>query len=307
MNTKFNINSNISFAFFLLTLILGFLEFYNHLSKDFLSVVACLFLILTIGVSHGALDDLKGYKLLKFYKINNKLLFFVAYILIASLIIIFWLLVPTLMLIFFLIVASYHFGKEDCWGVKLKKSNFYTLTFFLKGSLIISAPLLFNFNETLTIFDTLGIKDNGFYNLLNIINNNHFLLSFVIISIISNLLITQKLAEITGLFIDTICILMLYDSFSPLIAFTIYFCFLHSIRHSASLITELEINLNSFIKKALPLTILTALFFLIGLYVLTGFQNIDVESSIIAAIFIGLASLTFPHILLEYLIEKNEK
>ena len=307
MNTKFNINSNISFAFFLLTLILGFLEFYNHLSKDFLSVVACLFLILTIGVSHGALDDLKGYKLLKFYKINNKLLFFVAYILIASLIIIFWLLVPTLMLIFFLIVASYHFGKEDCWGVKLKKSNFYTLTFFLKGSLIISAPLLFNFNETLTIFDTLGIKDNGFYNLLNIINNNHFLLSFVIISIISNLLITQKLAELTGLFIDTICILMLYNSFNPLIAFTIYFCFLHSIRHSASLIAELKINLNSFIKKALPLTILTAFFFLIGLYVLTGFQSIDVESSIIAVIFIGLASLTFPHILLEYLIEKNEK
>ena len=153
----------------------------------------------------------------------------------------------------------------------------------------------------------MGIKDNGFYNLLNIINNNHFLLSFVIISIISNLLITQKLAELTGLFVDTICILILYDSFNPLIAFTIYFCFLHSIRHSASLITELEINLNSFIKKALPLTILTACFFLIGLYVLTGFQSIDVDSSIITVIFIGLASLTFPHILLEYLIEKNEK
>ena len=120
-------------------------------------------------------------------------------------------------------------------------------------------------------------------------------------------MITQKLAELTGLFIDTICILILYNSFNPLIAFTIYFCFLHSIRHSASLIDELKINLNSFIKKALPLTTITALFFLIGLYVLTGFQNIDVESSIIAVIFIGLASLTFPHILLEYLIEKNEK
>ena len=307
MNTTFKINSNISFVFFLLTLILGFLEFYNYLSKDFLSVAACLFLILTIGVSHGALDDLKGYKLLKFYKINNKLSFFLAYILIASLIIIFWILMPTLMLILFLIVASYHFGKEDCWGIRLKKSNFNILIFFLKGSVIILAPLFFSFNETLTIFNTLGVKNNEFYNLLNILNNNHFLLPFVIISIISNLLITQKLAELTGLFIDTICILMLYDSFSPLIAFTIYFCFLHSIRHSASLITELEIGLNNFIKKALPLTIITSCFFLIGLYVLTNFQDIDVDSSIIAVIFIGLASLTFPHILLEYLIEKNEK
>ena len=307
MNVTFKINSKISFVFFLLTLIMGFLEFYNYLSKDFLSVTACLFLILTIGVSHGALDDLKGYKLLKFYKINNKLLFFVAYILIASLIIIFWILLPVLMLIFFLIVASYHFGKEDCWGIKLKKSNFNILIFFLKGSLIILTPLLFSFNETLTIFDTLGIKNNRFYNFLNTINNNYFLLSLVIISVISNLLITQKLVELTGLFIDTICILVLYLSFNPLIAFTIYFCFLHSIRHSASLISELEINLNSFIKKALPLTIMTACFFLIGLYVLTGFQNIDVDSSIILVIFIGLASLTFPHILLEYLIEKNEK
>ena len=307
MKTTFKINSNISFLFFLLTLILGFLKFYNHLSKDFLSEAACLFLILTIGVSHGALDDLKGYKLLKFYKINNKLSFFLAYILIASLIIIFWILMPTLMLILFLIVASYHFGKEDCWGIRLKKSNFNILIFFLKGSVIILAPLFFSFNETLTIFNTLGVKNNEFYNLLNILNNNHFLLPFVIISIISNLLITQKLAELTGLFIDTICILMLYDSFSPLIAFTIYFCFLHSIRHSASLINELEINLNSFIKKALPLTIITASFFLIGLYALTDFQSVDVDSSIIAVIFIGLASLTFPHILLEYLLEKNEK
>ena len=307
MNTTFKISLNISFIFFFLTLILVFLEFYNHVSKDFLSVVACLFLVLTIGVSHGALDDLKGYKLLKFYNINNKLLFFIAYILIASLIIFFWILLPTLMLIFFLIIASYHFGKEDCWGIKLQKSNFNILIFFLKGSLIISAPLLFSFNETLAIFDTLGIKDNRFYNLLNTVNNNYFLLSFVIISIISNLLVSQKLVELTGLFIDTICILVLYNSFNPLIAFTIYFCFLHSIRHSASLITELEINLNSFIKKALPLTILTACFFLIGLYVLTGFQSIDVDSSIITVIFIGLASLTFPHILLEYLIEKNEK
>jgi beta-carotene 15,15'-dioxygenase len=307
MNTIFKINSNISFVFFLLTLILGFLEFYNHLSKDFLTVTACLFLILTIGVSHGALDDLKGYKLLKFYKINNKLLFFFAYILIASLIIIFWIILPTLMLILFLIVASYHFGKEDCWGIKLQKSNFNILIFFLKGSLIILAPLLFNFNETLIIFDTLGIKNNGFYNLLNILNKNYFLLSFVIISIISILFITQKLVELTGLFIDTICILILFDSFNPLIAFTIYFCFLHSVRHSASLITELRINLSSFIKKTLPLTIITACFFLIGLYVLTGFQSIDVDSSIIAVIFIGLASLTFPHILLEYLLEKNEK
>ena len=97
---------------------------------------------------------------------------------------------------------------------------------------------------------------------------------------------------------------------SPLIAFTLYFCFLHSIRHGITLMHELDKKdlkngLKIFIKKALPLTILTAIFCLLGLYLLNNAYNFD--SSILKVIFIGLASLTFPHILLEYLIEKNEK
>ena len=93
-------------------------------------------------------------------------------------------------------------------------------------------------------------------------------------------------------------------------AFTIYFCFLHSIRHSFSLIYEInkknfKKGSNLFIKKALPLTGLTGFLFLISLYVLNNYFLLN--SAILKVIFIGLASLTFPHILLEYLLEKNEK
>ena len=68
---------------------------------------------------------------------------------------------------------------------------------------------------------------------------------------------------------------------------------------------DLKNGFKIFTKKALPLTILTAIFCLIGLYFLSNTYNFN--SSILKIIFIGLASLTFPHILLEYLIEKNEK
>tara|TARA_B100001093_G_scaffold441804_1_gene443161 strand:+ start:67 stop:294 length:228 start_codon:yes stop_codon:yes gene_type:complete len=57
--------------------------------------------------------------------------------------------------------------------------------------------------------------------------------------------------------------------------------------------------------KAIPLTILTGLLCLIIIYFLNN--NYELDSSILKVIFIGLASLTFPHILLEYLLEKNEK
>ena len=112
------------------------------------------------------------------------------------------------------------------------------------------------------------------------------------------------------IFFDYFSILTLNLYLSPLIAFTIYFCFLHSIRHSISLAIELDpgsvVNgFRLFVKKALPLTILTAVFSFIALYLLNNSYNLD--SAILKIIFIGLASLTFPHILLEYFLEKNEK
>ena len=95
---------------------------------------------------------------------------------------------------------------------------------------------------------------------------------------------------------------------NPILAFTIYFCFLHSIRHSISLIQKININFKKglpiFVRKALPLTIITIFLYLLALYFLNNFN--DLNESIYKVIFIGLASLTFPHILLEYLIEKNE-
>ena len=108
---------------------------------------------------------------------------------------------------------------------------------------------------------------------------------------------------------DYLSILILNYFLNPIIAFTIYFCFLHSIRHSISLIRELNKNLKKgfpvFIKKAFPLTILTILGYGVSISILNNYNEFN--ETIYRAIFIGLASLTFPHILLEYLIEKNEQ
>jgi Brp/Blh family beta-carotene 15,15'-monooxygenase len=307
INKKFNFNSNLILIFTGLTLALVILYSGGVLSKNFLSTGTCLFLILTIGISHGALDDVKGYKVLRFYKVKSKLIFYFSYIILASIVILVWFFFPTFALMLFLIVAAYHFGKEDCWGVPVKKSNLNILKFFLKGSLIIFAPLCLSFEETVEIFNILGVTNEIFFNFLDILNNNSILLALVILSVISNIFINIKFKYLKGFAWETFCILWLYGAFNPLIAFTIYFCFLHSLRHSISLTYELNIDIVDFIKKAWPLTVITAFFFFIGLYVLTGFQKVDIDSSIINIIFIGLASLTFPHILLEYLLEKNEK
>ena len=134
----------------------------------------------------------------------------------------------------------------------------------------------------------------------------------IILSSLSGICLFLRKFEIKKftIFLDCFSILVLNYYLTPLVAFTVYFCFLHSIRHSITLIYEIDKNdfkngIKVFSQKALPLTVLTAIFCLIGLYLLNN--NYDFNSSILKIIFIGLASLTFPHILLEYFLEKNEK
>ena len=311
MNNKSKkINFNHSFIFFLVCNIFSLITF--KINTFTISPFICLLLILSIGISHGSLDNIKGRKLFQILEINNFYIFYSAYILIAIIVIIFWILIPYVSLIIFLMVASFHFGKEDTQFLIFENSYYNQFLFLLKGSLIVFAPIYFHFNETILIFKLLFIENENFYNFLDLIESKKILLYCVILSTLANILLFTKNFELKKLtiFLDYFSIIIINYYFSPLVAFTIYFCFLHSVRHSISLMSELDRDdlgngFKIFVKKALPLTIITAIFCAIGLYLLNNTYNL--ESSILKIIFIGLASLTFPHILLEYLIEKNEK
>ena len=261
--------------------------------------IVCFFLIATIGVSHGSLDNFKGNKLLKILKIKNKFLFYLIYIFVSLAVIGSWLIFPLLTLAIFLIVAAYHFGKEDSVFGKVNKFKLLNLLLFLKGSLIILAPLYFHHYETIQIFEILGVKLNQY--------NISLIIILMSLSLISNFFINKN---ILLSLLDSFTVIILNMNFEPLLAFTVYFCFLHSIRHSLSLVQDinsknLKKGLISFLKKAFPLTIVTAFGFVIAVFLLNEYYLLD--SAILKVIFIGLASLTFPHILLEYLLEKNEK
>ena len=304
------INLNHSFIFFFIVNIFSILIFkFNNIN---ISTILCLFFILTIGVSHGSLDHIKGKKLLELFNIQHTYLFYLIYILLALGIIFTWLLFPSITLILFLIIASYHFGKEDTEFLVVDKSYLTEILFFFKGFLIILAPLYFHFQDTINIFKLLLIDNEVFYSILSFVEANKIIEIGIFISTTSSIFLFLNKFEIIkfSIFLDFFSIIILNYYLPPLIAFTIYFCFLHSIRHSISLAVELDGNslLNGFkifVKKAIPLTILTGVFCLISLYLLNSGNNLD--SSILKVIFIGLASLTFPHILLEYLLEKYEK
>ena len=291
---------------------------FNVVEANNFTNLICFFLIITFGISHGALDNLKGKKLINYFGYKNIIIFYLSYILISLFIILLWLIFPTLTLSIFLLVACYHFGKEDT-AFLLEKNKFYKsirindFVYFSKGLLIIFAPLYFHNEETLSIFKLLGADSLFLLQFQNdLMWEYHKILGWIsFIGYIVFLLINfgdgdNKAAHC----FDFIPIIILNTVLSPLLAFTVYFCFIHSFKHSVSLIYLLDKKkfskgLKKFIKKALPLTIVTAILFIFSVYILTNYYVLD--DAILKVIFIGLASLTFPHILLEYLLEKNEK
>ncbi len=294
------INFYHSLIFFNLCIFLSGIEYLREGSF----LIISLFLILTLGISHGSLDHIKGKRLIKYLGYKSMTIFYLGYLFIGVITILIWLVFPKLLLLLFLIVAAYHFGKEDSEFINQKEK--FELIYFLKGSLIITSPLFFHKEETLAIFETLNFNISN-----NLIISNEILFILILLSLVSGVILSfNKSFEARSLLLmDYLSILILNYFLNPIIAFTIYFCFLHSIRHSISLIRELNKNLKKglpvFIKKAFPLTILTILGYVVSISILNNYNEFN--ETIYRVIFIGLASLTFPHILLEYLIEKNEQ
>ena len=274
------INLNHSFIFFLFSNIFSLIIF--KLNNYIISPTICLILILIIGVSHGSLDHIKGQRLFKILNIKQFYFFYFTYILIAISVIIIWILKPSISLLLFLIIASYHFGKEDTQFLINKHSILNICLYFFKGLLIVLAPLFFHFNETVNIFKFLLIENEAFYSMLAFIETNQILTIGIILSTLSSIFLFLKEFEMKKfvIFLDFFSILILNYYLSPLVAFTIYFCFLHSFRHSISLIFEIDnLNFNNglmmFIKKALPLTILTAILCLISIFFLKNSYEYD--------------------------------
>ena len=177
------INFKHSIIFFNLCILIS--PFYQILNYE--PIILCLFTILIIGISHGSLDNIKGKKLLKLFGYKSSIFFYSIYLIISLSIIILWLILPNTILLLFLIVAAFHFGKEDTVFAFKRKFFLPEILFFLKGSSIIIAPLLFQRDATNVIFKTLN-----FYVFESSIFNNQFLMIILFLSFLSSIYISSN-------------------------------------------------------------------------------------------------------------------
>ena len=305
-NLKKNLNS-INIYFLFLISILAIINFFLDLPSEYIYFF-CFLLIATVGVSHGAYDGRKGEKLFYNKFKNWRFIFYFVYISLTIFVLIIWYLKPLIALITFLIVSALHFGKEDLEIYLDKKYKHHLLIYFLKGSLIILLPLFFNYEKTNLIFNTILFSKN--YVMLSNNNVKFILIISLSIQLLFYLFIYLKKKlnrnDFIAIIFEIYLIIITFYLFNPIVGFTLYFCFLHSFKNilhiSSELNPKLLKGLKIFFKQSLFLTLLTFFILFFGLIFLINFNFF--ENSAEKVIFIGLASLTLPHIILHYFSEK---
>ena len=253
---------------------------------DYLS----LFLILFVGIPHGALDGAISITLGYSKKISLQIRFLISYLLFCTMILIFWYYFPVITLFMFILISIFHFG---CGDLKWNENNFYFIRGYIHGSLVVLGIIFSNQNEVDQFFQILsGDKLSLLWTSLK------GLMFFWVLSIIVLLINYKKIRFSYDYFKLVVLIILIITFFPPLLAFALYFCFIHSFYHFKRIIPTLINFMNK--GKAIWLMAIFSIASWSGsafaLYYLS--YSYTLTEALIKVIFIGLAALTFPHMVL---------
>ena len=161
------------------------------------------------------------------------------------------------------------------------------------------APIIFHYNEVRELF---GILTNIDFRYYNFTQNNKILfsvLSFTYIIFNKKSSLINKAEDLVGI--------VNFILLPPIISFVIYFCFLHSIRHFIESILILKhipkkYSIKQFIFLIVMISLVTSI---ISILFFSNFYHMTINEAIIKYIFITLACLTLPHMILNMWPKNN--
>ena len=248
-----------------------------------------IFLILFFGLPHGAFDAAVGVAIGSYDNKKNKFIFLLSYSLSSIFIILLWYFFSPYLLILFLLASIFHFGLGD---LKWDNNFSYYLSGYFNGGIIIFGISFLNFSEVNSIYAVLVQgKTDLVWQFLKI----GFILW--VLSCPIHFYKNWRTLDRKYFFILILLSGVIYI-FPPLLAFAIYFCFIHSYNHVKRIIPALKKRQTdkSIYKMFLFFTSLSWFIGIFALFLLI--QGNSFSDSILRLTFIGLAALTFPHMIL---------
>ena len=249
-----------------------------------------LFSILFIGIPHGAFDGAISITLGYTKKLRLQLYFILTYILVSGVVIILWYFLPVITLILFILTSIFHFG---CGDLDWNKSKFYFIGGYVHGCLIVLGIIFLNKIEVNSFFEILSGDQ------LFLLWTSLYLGLFFWIIAITYICLNYTKINISNNYIKLVLsISLVVLLLPPLPAFAIYFCLIHSFHHIRRTLPILEDFMKK--QKAIFLMIIFSILSWVGcgiaFYYLSNLNTYP--DTIIKVTFIGLAALTFPHMIL---------
>lgn len=244
-------------------------------------VIATLMFLL--GIPHGSLDTFFAQRLHGVDTARQWLLFVAAYLAAAALVIGLWRLAPALFLPFFLLISMVHFSGDPAPALPLAYRMVY-------GGAVIVLPTLLHADAVRALFAFLVADDVA----ANIVRPLHGIaLGWLIATLLAVLHAARTDWPESLALASTAALAVLAD---PLQAFAVFFCAMHSARHilrTAGRAGEAPLHLMA---RAAVWPTLACLAAFLGAVLWR--DSLALEARIMQLLFVGLAALTVPHMIL---------
>ena len=254
-----------------------------------------LSLIFLIGLPHGSFDLAILIGIVKNKTFPKITCFIFSYIGLGVIVVISWILAAQLALIVFLIISVIHFGLGDT--VRSSTNRLSKLTQIVQilshGGAIISITSLSNYEEVNLIFSILTFGSTWLVWIVIKI-----LLIVTALSMLTYFIMSIQIPQLRRKFMELTALSLAFYMFPPLVSFSLYFCFIHTVRHVSSVWTFL-LNENSYKYIFSTVLLLTISSWFLGVIAFLVLDNyFPPEFAMLQVTFIGLAALTVPHMVL---------
>ena len=271
-----------SYLFVIIALVLAALAPLGWLPPPPVQLLLMVVLVALAGLPHGAMDPLVARQAGIFEGAIGGLRFVSVYLLQAIATVFFWLMFPFIALPVFLAISAWHFAGD--WKHQLP--NWLCL---LGGSTVVLAPAVFHGEAVAQLFSLLsdGRTAETLASWLRIPG---------VLAITGLVLAAGIYRERMGWAgLELAAIVVLAWALPPLLFFAAYFCGLHSPRHVLEVIREYRIE----VREAVGVS---AVFSLLALAFATAFfvtaDGAAASEKTIRILFVGLAAVTVPHMIL---------
>ena len=255
---------------------------------DIASVVALLFVVL-IGLPHGAFDGAIANHLGAGRSFATTAKFIASYCAAAALVIAIWIMFPAVTLALFLIISMIHFGRGDA---SAKSGPVFMTQVLLHGGLPIFGIIYFQQSSVIPLFDALT---NGASDLAILISK----IMVPVLGLMAGLygLMAFRDASLRARFTEFILLAVVIAILPPLVSFALYFCIIHTGRHMRRIwhVLASTISPKGLYRQAAGFTLAS---WLVGGAAFLWLENGDLDAALLQVVFIGLAALTVPHMIL---------